>query len=312
VASLREYLKRDGLLLLAALLLAVLVWNYVNDELTETLTVWPRLELQVPEGLTLSKGAPTEIKVVLRGTRRSLGAVDAAKLTVRYRLPDRPGPAEVALRHSDFALPPGVEVYEFPERFEVGLEQVEKKKVPVRVEIVGSPQAGFVVSGVPLSEPGEVEISGRREIVESIAQVRTQAVDLNGKNRFFSANFRLAVPPEVQCQPESVLVSVDIGVEPVTRDISGVDVRALVPSGFDMRVRVDPALVTVKLRGAPAVLTGLDLNPREIVALADLSGLTRPFKAESFEVPVRLVLPPGVVLAPGTTAPRVRVQIGEK
>jgi YbbR domain-containing protein len=312
MASLREYLRRDGLLLLAALLLAVLVWSYVNDELTETVTVSPRLELQVPEHLTVSQGAPREVTVTLRGTRRSLNAVDAGRLVVRYQLPDRQGPVDVALRSGDFALPPGVEVASYPERFQVQIEKLEKKTVPVRVETFGRLAAGFVVSGtgVPLAEPAEVELHGRREVIEPVAQVLTEPLNLGGKNKSFSTDVRLLAPPEARAKPERVLVFVDVGVEPVECEISGVIVGVPVPGGFDVRVRVEPASITVRLCGPASQVTRL--TARDVRAVAEIPELAKPLKAESLDATVRLILPAGVSLVPGAAVPKVRVQISEK
>jgi len=310
MAALRAYLKRNGLLILASLLLAVLVWKYVNDELTETRVVDARLVLDVPPGLTLAAPVQPTVRAVLRATSRNLARLE--QVTAHYKLPNRAGPIEVALRSGDFALPAGVEMSELPDRFFVDLEHLERKTVLVRVVTTGQPATGYVVSGVPGAEPAEVDISGRKETIESVKEVRTQAVDLGGKNKPFTKDVQLVAPPEVRCRSELVLVFVDIGVEPVIREVVGVDVKVLVPSGFDTRVRAEPALIAVKLRGDPAVLTGLASNPREILAVADLSGLVKPLKPEGQEVPVRLVLPPGVSLAPGAAAPKVRVHLSEK
>jgi hypothetical protein len=203
----------------------------------------------------------------------------------------------VALRQSDFVLPPGVEVSELPDSFEVELQYLEKRTVPVRVATAGQPATGYAVSGVPGSEPAEVDIFGRKEAIELVTQVKTQTLDLSGKNKPFTKDVQLVAPPEVRCRPELVLVFVDIGVEPVNREVSGVEVRVLLPSGFDLKARAEPSLIAVKLRGDPAVLTGL-AKP--------------PLKGESHDVAVRLVLPPGVILAPGAAAPKVRVQVSER
>jgi len=312
VTGIRDYLRRDGLLLLAALLLAVLVWSYVNDELTETRTVTPRFEPEVPEGLTVARGAPREVTVVLRGTRRSLNALDAVRLTARCKLPARPGPVQVVLRPSDLSLPQGVEIFEDPPPFELELEYVGSRKVPVRVETAGQPAPGFAVAGVPFAEPAEVEIQGRREAIEGVKQVAIRPIDLTGKTRAFSSDAQLLAPPDTRTERERVLVFVDIAPVPEIREISGVEVRVLAPSGFESRVRVEPALVAVRLRGAPTLLAGLALNPRDIGAVVDLSALPRPLKADMPDQPVRLILPPGASLAPEASVPRVRVLIGEK
>lgn len=310
MSSVRQYLRDNWLLLLASLLLAVLVWNYVNDELTESLTIWPHLAPQeIPEKLTLAKGAPTEIKVVLRGTRRSLSAVDASKMVVHYKLPTHAGPAEITLRSGDFNLPPGVEVSEFPERFNIELEEIDEKSVPVRVITEGAPQPGYAVAGVT-AMPAEVKISGRHEAIDRITQLETRPIDLASKNRRFSAYAPLVIPSEVRCQPDFVAVSVDIGPQPVVRDFTDVEVKYPAANGTELKVRIDPPQISVRLRGDQKVL--LAMTARDILAFVDASSLPKTARPEQQEARVRLVLPRGVELATEESELKVRIQIVEK
>jgi hypothetical protein len=313
VASFKAYLRRDGLLLGASLLLAVVVWKYANDELTETQSVQARLEYTVPNGFIVVSGKLPSVKAVLSGTRRRLAAMDPAAVSARAELPAAEGHTVVRLSEKDFSLPEGVFLAEPPRPFELVLEKPVARKFPVKINTMGRPAAGFILLGA-LAEPAEVTVVGPKDRFErldrlGVTQVESESVDLAGKQQSFVTHVKLDLSGDLVPR-ESVKALVEIGAEPVTRTISGVEVKVLVPSGFDMKATVE-GTVTLSLRGDPRLLGPLAENPKSIVALADLSALGKA-KPGSHEVPVRVQLPAGVSLAPGAAAPKVRVQLSEK
>ena len=210
--NLGAYFKRDGLLLLGALLLAVLVWKYVDDELTESRTVAVRLDLRVPQGITLVSGAVGSVEVVLRGPRGRMANIDPKELIARYKLP---APTEarsvitVRLAERDInGLPGGVEVAGLPESFEVVVERQMEKRVPVRVSREGGAAEGFAVIRGPHVEPGEVRVRGTKDKIESVEFVETEVIDLTGRRESFSASVGLVTEEGVHCS-ERVLVVVE-------------------------------------------------------------------------------------------------------
>lgn len=313
MAFLRNYLRRDGPLLAAALLLAVVVWKYANDELTETQVVQARLELTVPPGIIVVSGVPPTVRATLGGTRRRLAGLDPAGVVARARLPEAEGLWPVRLSERDFTLPEGVFLADAPRPFELVLEKPFSRKFPVKVNTMGRPAPGAALLGA-LAEPAEVTVVGPKERFErlerqGVTQVETESVDLAGRRQSFVVPAKLNLPAEMFPQ-ESVRVLVEIGAEPVSRTISGVEVKLLVPSGFDLRVRFEGA-IALALRGDPRVLEALSANPGSILAMADVGSLGR-VRPGAYEVDVKLQLPAGVSLAPGAEIPKVRVQLSEK
>jgi YbbR domain-containing protein len=304
------YLRRDGPLLLAALLLAVLVWKYVDDELTETRTVPVRLELKVPKGLTLVSGGLRSVEVVLRGPRGRMSAIDPGEFLARYELPM---PAEarsviaVRLAERDFSgLPDGVEIVGIPESFSVTVERQMEKRVPVRVKREGETAEGYAVIRGPHVQPGEVRVRGTGERLRELEFVETEMVDLGGRRESFSTSVGIETSPEVHCD-ERVLVVVEIGRAPVLRDVANVEVRMLVPDGFERSVKLEDKSISLRLYGDPGRVTTLD--PRSILAMVDIARLAES-EAGTHRLPVRVQLPAGVSLAPGARLPRVQVQLG--
>ena len=87
--------------------------------------------------------------------------------------------------------------------------------------------------------------------------------------------------------PQTGIVTVNIGAEPVERRLAGV---AVVARGGRPNVRVAPQRVNLVVRGAPDVLESLEASAFE--AAVDLEGL-RPGQ---FQVLVRVNPPPNVTV----------------
>jgi len=304
-----RYLRRDGLLLLGSLVLAVLVWKYVDDELTETRTVPVRLDLRAPQGLTVVSGAVGSVEVVLRGPRGRMSGIDPKELVARYKLP-MPDEARaviaIRLAERDFSgLPGGVEIAGLPESFSVTVERQMEKRVPVRVRREGEPAEGFAVIRGPHVEPGEVRVRGTKEEIDKLEFVETEVLDLADRRESFSASVGIETGEGIHCR-ERVLVVVEIGRAPVPRDVPNIEVKLLVPDGFERRVELAGKTVTLRLYGDPTRVTAVD--PRSIVAMVDVSKLVAS-EPGNYPLPLNVQLPPGLSMAPGFRLPRIVVRL---
>ncbi|MHC4916435.1 MAG: CdaR family protein [Planctomycetota bacterium] len=305
--GLRAYLKRDGLLLLGSLLLGVLVWKYVDDELTEGRKVVVRLNMVVPEGLTVISGAVSGVEVTLRGPRGRMAGLDPSRVEARYRIPmpEEPrGSVLVRLSEEDFTgLPQGVAVAVLPEGFTVTVEKQVEKLVDVRVN-VNRPPEGFEITRA-YALPSKVKVRGTREDIEPMTHVLTEAIDVSGERRNVERKADLEVGPRVHCS-ERVLVVVEIGRPPVPRDVHNVEVMILAPQNFGRRVDLEEAAITVRVLCDPQMVGVVD--PRSIRAMVDVSGLAE-LKDDTYELPVLLQLPRSLSLPQGAKTPRVRVRL---
>jgi YbbR domain-containing protein len=304
----RAYLRRDGLLLLGSLLLALLVWKYVDDELTETRTVQARLELRVPRGLTLVGRRINSVEVVLRGPRGRMAALDPAEVAARYELPaESSGQVPVSLGEKNFRLPEGVQIAELPTGLTVTVERQAVKRVKVKVpRLTGEPAEGYVVVRAPRVKPAEVAVRGTKEKIESLEQLDVEEIDISGRSEGFDTMVSVQAPPDVHCS-ERVLVIVDIGRPPQARTVEGIKIRLLLPSGFERKVSLAQTTVSLRIQGEPRRVTGV--TPRDIIAMVDVSRLAGSEAGGSYPLQVQVQLPPGVVLAPGFKLPRVDVRL---
>lgn len=300
---LRSYLRRDGLLLAVSLLLAILIWKYVDDELTETRLVQARLELEVPPGLTVAGNLPATVTVELRGTRRRMAALEFNQVVARRALPpDVAGSVSLSLAEKDFLLPEGVVVADLPRPLTLQIERLAPKRVRVLPDITGQVAPGFEAAYEAV--PREVVVLGRQEILEGLDRLLTEPVNVSGRREDLETDVGLQLPPGVHYD-RPVKVVVRVRPKPVPRELTGVKVSLLVPSGFDLRARVESPPITLELLVEERVLPSLD--PRSVEALADLSALAG--KPGSYDLPVTVHLPPGVSLKPGFEPPKVRVRL---
>jgi YbbR domain-containing protein len=307
VKGLRGYLKRDGLLLLGSVLLGVLVWKYVDDELTESRKVVVRLNMVVPEGLTVVSGAVNGVEVTLRGPRGRMAGLDPSRVVARYEIPmpgESRGSVLVRLSENDFTgLPEGVGVAVLPEGFTVTVEKQVEKLVDVRVN-VNQPPEGFEITRA-YALPSKVKVRGTRDDIEPMTHVLTEPIDVSGERRNIERKADLEAGPRVRCS-ERVLVVVEIGRPPVPRDVHNVEVMVLAPQNFGRRVELEETAITVRVLCDPQMVGVVD--PRSIRAMVDVSGLAE-LKDDTYELPVLLQLPRSLSLPQGAKTPRVRVRL---
>jgi len=308
MAGLKRYLKRDGLLVVTSLVLAVLVWAYVDDELTETRTVQVRLDLKIPEGLEVVPEPPSTVKVTLRGPRGRMVALDAKSVLARYELPPRArGDVPVNLTEDDFiGLPEGVKVAALPESFSVKVGQLVPVRVKVIIRIEGEPAPGYAL-GTRRAEPAQVLVRGRQEAVEKLTHVYTETLDISGRREWPPTYVDIATEEGIICS-ERVLVLMEISKAPVPRDVPNIAVKLLIPPGFDRGVKlVSTSTITVRLYGNPERVTAVD--PRSILAVVDVSSLVDAEKGKTYELAITVKPPAGLSLAPDATVPKALVQV---
>ena len=307
--GLKKYLKRDGLLLVASLLLAVLVWTYVNDELTETRSVQVRLEIKVPGDLEVVSGALSSVRVTLRGPRGRMAALDPREVLARYELPaEAQGDVLVKLSEEDFIrLPEGVELAAPPESFSVKVGRLVPVRVKVIVRTEGEPAPGYAIIESPRAEPAQVLVRGRKGAVEKLTHVYTETLNVGDRREWLPTYVGIATEEGsgVYCS-ERVLVLMKIGKAPVPRDVPNIEVKVLSPPGFNREVTLETTSITLRIYGDPQRVTAVEA--RNILVMADVSGLAKLEKS-TYEVQVELKLPAGISLAPGVSLPKVPVRL---
>lgn len=184
-----------------------------------------------------------------------------------------------------------------PREVEIDLEPVKQKLVRLTQKVSGAPAKGFRLDAVTL-QPATVTVSGAESILKSIT--RADAVIRLGGGEQISVNIpnihldffdAAGVLLEGISSKEDVSALLTIVGTQISREV-GVKaiIKGSVKNGVVKSVVVEPAVVN--LLGEKAVLDTIMVIPTEDISIKTAN--------VSFQKVVKLVLPPGVSLAPGT------------
>ncbi len=263
----------------AALLLAFVVWSYVQLEEETEQVVRARVVWELPAGLMSVQPLPRHVELTVRGT----GAAVRRAASASVRIPVDLEAAGVGEHRVEFAalhpegLPEAVEVQACsPSAITFTLDEVGERKVEVRPVLVGEPAAGHIIREVVL-DPPVVRVRGPRGVIGDMIEVSTRPIDVAGIASDTAAPAELELPRAVELLDASgVTAHVKVVPEVERRVVAEVPVVVWQRSGWV----ADPAAVEVTLEG-PAVAVA-KVQDEEVVAFAHLPD---PADRPSYEAP---------------------------
>lgn len=181
-------MKRNLFLKLFSLVLAVSLWLVISrgsgvEEMGLSLGL--PLELHdLPADMELVSMSTERVNVRFTGPRRVVLRISQMGLTLPLDLTGAAeGETTFELYPSDIKAPEKVTVTRIsPSSVSVELEQVIKRRMPVRVQIQGAPAKGFVAEKADV-QPAAVVIRGPRSVIGAIESVRTAPVSVEGAER---------------------------------------------------------------------------------------------------------------------------------
>lgn len=239
-----------GLKLLALVLtLTVLLLVGSTDEERE-ISVRVPVAYALPEGKVLVSERIEEVRVQIRGPWRNIKRFDAREVPeINLDVSAILG-GEVTLQPSMVRVPAGLRVTDVsPRAVRVAFEDRIEKEVEVLPIITGRAALGYVVvGGATRTIPAAVVVRGPRSVVAAMSQVRTQAIDIDGRSRSLEAEVAL-LPPEGVDVDWKGTIEVDIVI--AGRWVGTVPVVVLGDDGVDPgRLAIEPLDVEVELTGA--------------------------------------------------------------
>ena len=247
-ASLWQLVAHNLGLKLTALVVAVVVWGYVQGSQVVEVRTRARLEWKLPEGLVSVEPLRKSLVVTLQGSQGRARAVRRDALTITVDLEDaEAGP--VAIDASELpleGLPQGLEVVQLsPPAIDFTLEPPLTRQVHVKALVMGEPAEGYRRASVT-AEPDTVEIIGPSSLVRGISEVPTDIVDISGatESRVTAVPLALKERTVSPVGERSVQVRIEIEAELATRVFQDVPVLAR-----DAGWKVTPEAVQVALGG---------------------------------------------------------------
>jgi len=279
---------------LVAVVLGTLLWFTVSGQQSDrTVTGVPVVYRHKPAALELTEQT-NFVDIHVRGLDSQLRSVLPRDFEARVDLSGaKAGSQTFVLRTDQVSGPSGLEVTQVdPGNAQALLEQAGQASVPVKPLVEGMPAPGFVVSQIT-ADPSTVVIIGPARRIASTTTATTDRVSIDGAKATVTESVSVGVPDAQLRLREPRTARVVVTVEPTgERRYSAVRVTVRnLPAG--MRASVEPAVVSVLVRGAESVLGHLDL--RAVAPYIDVTGLG----PGRYEVPVLLDLG-------GTFVPSVR------
>lgn len=173
---------------LLSLAFALILWMFIMGERRLEVGYAVPLHLQnVPESLVVANEVPSLVDVRISGPRTLLLKVNPNDMGIVVDLADlKPGLTTFKRLEERLNIPSGLRVTRLsPSFIDIKLERIREKRVPIKVVLEGEPPEGYRVAGLR-AVPEQVLVQGAESELKRIAEVTTDAVDLEGVTESFS------------------------------------------------------------------------------------------------------------------------------
>jgi YbbR domain-containing protein len=178
-----KWLRNNNIVKAIALLIGILLWFVVHLDLAKTSTAATPLTGEqtitnvkiVPTKLDASHFSiqeidPAEVNITLRGNQTALSRLDTSSIQVQVDLSTATvGKHSYPLRAVN--IPSSFTSTLVPMTVTVTLEELQKKEIPVSINVVGTPAAGYKV-GQPIVNPNRVHVTLKTSQLDSVDSVR--------------------------------------------------------------------------------------------------------------------------------------------
>ena len=270
------------------------------------------LPLQVREGgnFVLTEEPPAHVRVTVRAKTDKLAVVQKndiqAYIDTSFVTEAGSTMLPVKLELKDFfTLMEPLDIQVKPYRLALSFEKVAYKTVPVKPLFFGTPAEGFETVFWTVS-PQSVKISGPESIIESVTEVYTGTIDLQGRKTGFKAPItieRSSKRIQILDVPDSS-IRVDISPRLDTRRFSNLSVQ---PFNLNTDLKIEQAMqkITLVLSGSKKVLDSF--KPQSDTVQADFTDID---KTGSYSVPLRIYIPDELSVV-SIEPPALRIELVE-
>jgi len=295
LASLWRTMTRNWLLKLVCLVLAFAVWQGIRESTSQE-----RVVSEIPVMITTGPGravldqSTDVVSIRFRGSLDDVRFISRDQVSVEMDLSDRTDRLRQTLKFTPryVQAPSSAHAVEFfPPEVPVTTAREVVQDLPVKASMQGTLPEGIQLEKV-VCDPAAVRIRGAERRLLSLEQVHTVPVSLDGRYNSFKTHVSIAAAGQPWvAEPDRVAVEVSLVERFATRRLEKRPVRPLLASDDSRVVLVRPEQVDVELKGTPQRIE--QLNPENVYTYVDCTDLTEP---TSYEVPVRVDLPPGILI----------------
>ncbi|HEY6880545.1 MAG TPA: CdaR family protein [Polyangiales bacterium] len=288
-ATIGQRLRRaltDNLgLKLFSLMVAIALFTVVHgSEAGQRSLYVPVVAMLPPEstGNILVGELPDKVKVTLSGSRsvvNSIHEIDPVQIDLTR------APRTYTFEPSLFGLPAGIDVQATPAALTLDWEPRQEAKLPVRLQLSGTPAPSLELVGKPLVSPARVMVKGPRSSIEAMSELPTDLLPLANLS---AGTHRVRVPLLSLPQGVSVSGSLEVTAELTLelkreqRKLRHLTVAALGIAGSAL---IRPPHVDVVIAAPERTLEELD--PEHVVPVIEVPADAKPGLALSLPVTLR-------------------------
>lgn len=172
-----------------------------------------------------------------------------------------------------------------PDNLDLTIQVKKTKTVPVNVELNGKLEDYGIGSILPAND--SIEIAGDETVLQNIAAINTEAVDISHLNGAKTINSKLIVPEGIVVVGNTSEVKLNILYSNMVSKMLTVPVKTKNLSST-LKATLDQNTATVNLSGVTSDMSSL--TPDNVECYVDLNGLGEG----KYEVMVKLKLPEGI------------------
>ncbi len=257
IATFRDSLTNNIGYRLAALLMALIFWVWVQSEQRVETRARAAVTWVLPEGMALVEPPVDSVTLTVEGVQAIVRTLRQRELGIEIDLSKaREGDVAIDLAQKTIeGLPQQLHVLAVsPSQVRVTLDRVLRRKVSISPNPVGKVADGYRVIDVSVS-PQRGELEGPVSILKNIDSVTTEEVDIGGLREDADFTVGLALRKGVSVTGKGKAFTVHVDVEPIVTERRFEGVPVLVRDGAYV---ASTQSVAVELAGPEEELANID------------------------------------------------------
>jgi YbbR domain-containing protein len=316
--DLSKLLKKDWLLKLISLVLAVVLWYFVGGEDRVDKNVMIPIEIiNLPRDLVISNQFKKEIEVTVSGPRSLILEMSSRAITRQVDLSSAtPGTMVIENDNDHIPVPRGITVQRVqPSSIILSLDKLIQKQFPISARTVGKVADGYYIKQLKM-DPDVITIAGPLTILSQFDELFTKAINLTGVKE----SIQLQVPLELESSiveligETSVTADLTVAPETVTKTFDTLLVEVEV-NGEKRKVSPEMVKVTANI---PILLLPENVDPKNLlmVRAVEQEGeealVVQAVPRVDVALPIEIVsiIPSKVVLVDDTLFPLYKIMPG--
>ncbi len=316
--DLSKLLKKDWLLKLISLVLAVVLWYFVGGEDRVDKNVMIPIEIiNLPRDLVISNQFKKEIEVTVSGPRSLILEMSSRAITRQVDLSSAtPGTMVIENDNDHIPVPRGITVQRVqPSSIILSLDKLIQKQFPISARTVGKVADGYYIKQLKM-DPDVITIAGPLTILSQFDELFTKAINLTGVKE----SIQLQVPLELESAiveligETSVTADLTVAPETVTKTFDTLLVEVEV-NGEKRKVSPEMVKVTANI---PILLLPENVDPKNLlmVRAVEQEGeealVVQAVPRVDVALPIEIVsiIPSKVVLVDDTLFPLYKIMPG--